>query len=90
MLKGEIEKKINFKTNLKKTKVTSCQTSKLVTLVMSTILTSQKANPKNNKVKFQVIKIIRDEIKKNTIKKRSKTKEITIKIMLTKFDIKII
>jgi hypothetical protein len=57
---------------------------------MSPRLTPYKANLKTNKVKFQIIKIIKDEIEKNTIKKRSKTKEITIKRMWTKFDIKII
>ena len=82
--------KNNLKTNLKKTKVTSCQTSKLVTLVMSPRLTPQKANPKKKQSKISNHKNNKDEIEKNTIKKRSKTKEITIKRMWTKFDIKII
>ena len=74
MLKDETEKN-NLKTNLKNTKVTLCQTSNLVTLVMSPRLTPYKANLKTNKVKFQIIKIIKDEIEKNTIKKDLKQKK---------------
>jgi len=42
---------------------------------MSPRLTPYKANPKKNKVKFQIIKIIRDEIEKHTIKKDIKQKK---------------
>jgi len=43
---------------------------------------------KNNKVKFYIDKILRDKIKKKYNKKETKTKEITIKKIKTKFDIK--
>jgi hypothetical protein len=42
---------------------------------MSPRLTPYKANLKTNKVKFQIIKIIKDEIEKNTIKKDLKQKK---------------
>ena len=60
-----------------------------MTLVMSIKLILYKVNLKNNESKFQIFKILRDEIEKNTIKMSHK-KIIAIKRIYTIFDKKLI